>query len=68
MINRNKLLAKIVEAGMTQKTVAKSLGISLNTLNSKINGNGYFNTKQVVDLCKLLNIDDDNTKTSIFLN
>jgi DNA-binding XRE family transcriptional regulator len=68
MLNKNKLLARIVEAGMTQKTLALALGISVNTLNSKINGKGCFDTEQVVKICDVLNITDDKVKADIFLN
>ncbi|MBR5386475.1 MAG: DUF739 domain-containing protein [Clostridiales bacterium] len=36
-MNKNKLIAVMYEHGDTQASLAKSIGISLQTLNSKIN-------------------------------
>ncbi len=38
-----------------------------NTLSAKINGKSYFDTKQIEDICKELDIYDDGEKIKIFL-
>ena len=63
----NKLKSRIVEAGYTQKSLAKAMGISKNTLNSKINGKTQFNLKEVDTLCELLAICAPEEKAQIFL-
>ena len=68
MVNANLFKAKMVYAGYSQRTLAVALGMAENTLGSKINGRGYFNTDQVIRICKLLNITDPAEKCSIFLN
>lgn len=63
----NKLKCKIMEAGFTQRSLAKELGMSKNTLNSKVNGKTPFNTVEIRRLCDLLNIVSGEEKASIFL-
>lgn len=41
MLNKNLFLSKMVAKGYSQKTLAVEMGVSNNTLNSKINGKGY---------------------------
>lgn len=57
MIDINLLRAEIVRAGMTQKTVAKSLGMSENTFSKKIN-TGKFGVEDAEKMIKLLGIQD----------
>lgn len=64
----NKLKGKIVEAGYSQRSLAKELGMSKNTLNSKVNGKIPFNTVEIELICKKLGIHDVAEKASIFLN
>ncbi len=68
MLNKNKLLGKIVEAGYSQRSLAKELGISKNTLNGKINGKTPFNTKEIEVLCTKLMIVSNYEKADIFLS
>lgn len=63
----NLLKGKIIAAGYTQNTLAKELNMSKNTLSAKINGRVAFNCDEVVQLCSLLAIDDNNEKAHIFL-
>ena len=67
MINKQKLLAKMVEAGYTQKSLAKAVNMSKNTINAKLNGKGCFNTKQIELICEILNIISGQEKIDIFL-
>ena len=64
----NKLKGKIAEAGYSQRSLAAELGISKNTLNSKINGKTPFNTAEIELICKKLGIHDASEKVAIFLS
>lgn len=64
----NKLKGKIVEAGYSQRSLAAEIGMSKNTLNSKINGKKPFNTVEIERLCEKLGIYDGAEKASIFLS
>lgn len=63
----NKLKGKIAEAGFTQRSLAKALGMSKNTLNSKVNGKTPFNTLEIQKICALLHIQENAEKADIFL-
>ena len=52
-MDKNRLLSYIVKKGYNQRTLAKALGVSKNTLNSKINGKSYFDTRMISDMCEL---------------
>ncbi|MBR3960845.1 MAG: helix-turn-helix transcriptional regulator [Clostridia bacterium] len=66
-MNSNKLLGAMAEKGITQKELAKKLGISKNTVNSKINGKGHFDTEQAIKICEILGVDEPERKVEIFL-
>ena len=68
----NELKGKIVAAGYSQKTLAeamfeKGIKISENTLSKKVNGRVPFDTDEVVCICDLLSIHDNDEKAHIFL-
>ncbi|MBU5453343.1 helix-turn-helix domain-containing protein [Pseudoflavonifractor sp. MSJ-30] len=64
----NKLKGKIAEAGYSQRSLAEALGMSKNTLNSKVNGKIPFNTVEIQQICARLGIHDLQEKASIFLD
>ena len=69
----NELKGKIVAAGYSQKTLAeamskKGIPISENTLSKKVNGRVPFDTDEVVCICDLLSILDNDEKAHIFLS
>lgn len=64
----NKLKGKIAEAGYSQRSLAVELGMSKNTLNSKVNGKAPFNTFEVELICEKLGICDAAEKAAIFLS
>jgi transcriptional regulator with XRE-family HTH domain len=66
-MNSLKLKGKIAEAGYSQRSLSKVLGMSKNTLNSKVNGKKAFNTNEIKKLCGALNISDNEEKADIFL-
>ena len=67
-MNKMKLIGKIAENGYTQKSLAEKLGMSENTLSSRINGKSSFNVNEVIALCDILNISDNAEKANIFLS
>lgn len=64
----NKLKSKIVEAGYGQRRLASEMGMSPTTLNAKINGRSDFDAEEIIMLCKILGIVDNNEKCNIFLS
>ena len=60
MINANALRAKIVENGMTQREVAKQIGISEKTFSLKMNS-GKFGLDEAEKMIDLLNIENPNS-------
>ncbi|MDD7260258.1 MAG: helix-turn-helix transcriptional regulator [Candidatus Faecousia sp.] len=67
-MSTNKLKGKIAEAGFSQRSLANALGMSKNTLNSKVNGKTPFNTVEIQQICEKLGITDLSEKASIFLS
>lgn len=68
MLNKRKLLGKIVEAGFNQRTLAHELNMSINTLSAKINGRSQFNTCEIDKVCDALQIADLTDRAEIFLS
>ena len=66
-MNRMKLIGKIAESGFTQKSLAAQIGMSENTLSSRLNGKSSFNVDEVLTICDVLNISDNAEKAAIFL-
>jgi transcriptional regulator with XRE-family HTH domain len=56
MINANKIRARIVELGLTQKQVAEMIGISEKTFSVKMN-NGKFGLDEADKMIEVLKID-----------
>lgn len=67
MLCKNLLKAAIVKAGMTQEKLAENIGISSNTLSSRINGASCFNTDEIDKICDVLRIESNYDKAAIFL-
>lgn len=67
LLNANLLKAAIVRAGLTQQDFAKSIGISQNTLTSKLKGDRSFNLDEIDRTCEVLNIVENDEKCAIFL-
>ncbi len=67
MLNRNLLKAAIVRAGLTQEKLAESIGISANTLSSRMSGTSCFDTDEIDKICFVLQIVDNSEKADIFL-
>ena len=52
----SKLLGRIKECGLTQDQLAKAIGKNKSTLSAKLNGQFSFTTKEIDDICKVLDI------------
>lgn len=59
MTNYAKLLGRIKECGLTQAKLADAIGKNKSTLNAKINGMYAFTTKEIDDICRVLDISND---------
>jgi transcriptional regulator with XRE-family HTH domain len=55
----SKLLGRIKECGFTQERLAKAIGKNKSTLSAKLNGQFPFTTKEIDDICKVLDISND---------
>lgn len=67
-MNINKLRGIMAEQRLTQRDVARKIGIAENTLSNKLNGRCAFNTDEAVAICNLLRIDDPAVRADIFLS
>lgn len=67
-MNVRKLRAATVEAGYTQVSLAKAMGMSKNTVNAMLNGRRKMYVDEACKICSLLNITSDEKKVEIFLN
>ena len=54
--NYSKLLGRMKECGFTQEQLAKAIGISKYTLNTKLNNKFSFSQDEILAICKVLNI------------
>ena len=64
-MNTNLLKGAIASNGITQKELAKIIGMSNNSLSRKIQGQREFTLGEVVSICKALNISEP---ADIFFN
>jgi len=67
-MNVNRLRGIMAEQQCTQRTLAKGIGISENTLANKMCGKSSFNTDEAIKICDFLHINDPAVKASIFLS
>lgn len=66
MLKPNLLKAAIVRAGLTQGEFAKGIGISYNTLTSRMTGETSFNIDEVDKAKGVLNIDNSEVIAIFF--
>jgi transcriptional regulator with XRE-family HTH domain len=64
--NYSKLLGRIRECGLTQEQLAKAIGKNKSTISTKLNGRYPFTTKEIDDICRVLNISNDEIGTYFF--
>ena len=67
-MNLNRLRGIMAEQRITQRDLAKSIGIAENSLSNKLNGRYAFNTDEAIKICDVLNISDPKDKADIFLS
>lgn len=67
MLNANLLKAAIVREGLTQGEFAQKIGISPNTLTSRLTGSSPFNVDEIDKACEVLNLERDEV-CNIFLH
>ena len=62
IFDSSKIKGLIREKGLTQETVAKTIGIACSTFNLKLNGNVFFTQEEIFNLSNVLEI----SKTEIY--
>ena len=67
MLNVNLLKAAIVRQGYTQGEFAQKIGISTNTLTSRMSGTTPFNVDEIDKACDVLELNSCEEICSIFL-
>ena len=65
-MNTKKIKSAMLEAGYSQRSLAKEMNMSLNALNAKINGKRRIYIDEAYSLCMLLGI-PRNKMNEIFL-
>ncbi len=66
MLNTNKIKGRLAELGLTQKDVAKALGIAQPTANQKINNIRSVDLEEAEKLFILLKLSPDDFQTYFF--
>lgn len=64
--NYSKLLGRIKECGFTQESLANAIGKNKSTLSVKLNGRYPFTAKEIDDICKVLNIPNEEIGAYFF--
>lgn len=64
--NYSKLLGRIKECGLTQETLASAIGKNKSTISAKLNGRYPFTAKDIDDICKVLNISNEDIGVYFF--
>lgn len=57
--NYSKLLGRIKECGLTQEQLAKAIGKNKGTISAKINNQFSFTQDEMDDICRVLDIPND---------
>lgn len=64
--NHSKLLGRLKECGITQEQLAKEIGKNKGTISAKLNGQFSFTTEEIDDICKVLNIANEEIGAYFF--
>lgn len=67
MFNKNEFRGAVARVGITEKELANRIGMSKNTLSSRVNGKSNFDTDEIDKICIELHIENDSEKVKIFL-
>ena len=54
----SKLLGRIKEKGMTQKSLSEAIGIATNSMSFKLTNQAYFKQQEIRRICEILEIED----------
>lgn len=65
-IDYSKLRGEMVAHGYTQLTLADAIGIGYRTLNRKLNSRVPFNEREIMAICKTLEIPLENVAAYFF--
>lgn len=57
--NYSKLLGRIRECGLTQEQLAKAIGKDKSTLSAKLNNQFSFKQEEMDDICRVLDIPNE---------
>lgn len=57
-MNLNKLKGKIVENGLTQQRLADEMGITIQSINAKLNNRRPFTIQEACLITQILNLDN----------
>lgn len=68
MVNSNKIKGRIVELGLTQKDLAKALGIATPTISQKINNVRSMSLDEAFTIADILKIPDEQFREYFFKN
>ena len=64
--NYSKLLGRLKEFGLTQERLAKAIGINKSTLTLKLNGRSSFTQEEMDEICKVLDVSNDEIGAYFF--
>ena len=67
MVKVNLLRSRLALRNMTQKDLARQIGISRNTMSSRMTGKSSFTLEEVEKICEILLIQNPAEKREIFL-
>ncbi|MDL2254227.1 hypothetical protein LJC49_09230 [Ruminococcaceae bacterium OttesenSCG-928-I18] len=67
-MNKQLLVEQIQRAGYSQRSLAKELKMSKNTLNSKVNGHVPFTTLDIQRICNKIGLSNRRIMAEIFLS
>lgn len=68
MTNSKKLKSLLILNGLSQKKIADYLQISIQSVNYKINNKRRFTTLEIVKMCKILHLQNNEDICKIFFN
>lgn len=67
MVNKLEFKKALLEAGISQSGLAKAMNKSPNTIGGWLNGTAFPDTRDIVEVCAILEITDPEKKCRIFL-
>ena len=68
MMKVNLIRSRLALRNMTQKDLARQIGISRNTMSSRMTGKSSFTLEEVDRICEILGIRDKAEAKEIFLS